>query len=283
MNLDELREQLINLATLMEGHVDNVDSASTATQEEIYELLLRKIEEFSYINGRLDPTQPIAQRIARIVNEMDAIIGRSYTPTIQEYLGSYQTVEMRNISMQQGYNELVISKSLLTPARRAVYDQAEYFLVDSLADAYIQPAKYLLMQSVSNGISLKDAKSLLKNWNEGKLATGGRLVSDRPTPRLQTYSTQIARDSLYGYQGSIQEIIKKEYSLTKFIYQGGIVEDSRPFCKHLVSLRRKIDIDEVPPLVEKYPDGLKPNTTKKNFLINRGGYNCQHVVMMVRG
>lgn len=283
MNLDDLRDELIALANLMDGSIEDVHTTSAATQEKIYELLLRRMLELDYVNGRLNPNQPIAQRIAKITKEINDILDISYTPRITEYLATYSTVEDKNISLQQSYNELVINKSLLSPARKAVYDQAEYYLVDGLADAYVQPAKYLLLQSVTNGITLKQAKSLLKNWNEGNLSTGGLLTSNRPTPRLQTYATQVARDSLYQYNGTIQDIIGDKFKLTKGLYVGGLVKDSRPFCKHMVDLNRKIDINEIPALLERYPAGIIPGTTKKNFPVRRGGFSCQHLWMWVKG
>lgn len=267
----------------MDASIDGVDESATKTQALIYDLLRRRLDEFTYIDGKLDPTQPFAQKIMKIQREMEYIIGRYYSPRIAEYLATFDNVDDVTISLHQSYNELVIKKSLLTSARRTIYDQAEYYLIDGLADAYIQPAKYLLMQAVTNGISLKDAKSLLKNWNEGKLSTGGLLTSNRPTPRLQTYSTQVARDSLYQYNGTIQDQIGNEYGLTKGLYVGGLVKDSRPACKYLVGLKRKIDISEIPAVLEKYPQGVIPGTTKKNFPIRRCGYSCQHLWMFVRG
>lgn len=282
MDLTTLQQELTDLAALMDVSIDSVHTASTRTQALIYQLLLDRLSQFDTTDGAFTLGQPVAQKIAKIQQEMYAIIGRYYSPSIRQYLTQYDVVEDRNVYLHESYNELLIKKSLLSSARRTVYDQAEYYLLDGIADAYVQPAKYLLMQAVSNGISLKDANSLLKNWNDGELTAGSKSTSDRPTPRLQAYSTQIARDSLYGYQGSIQEVIKKEYGLTNFMYVGALVKDSRPFCQHLVSLKRKISIEEVPKLVERYPQGLKPNTTKKNFLINRGGFNCNHLVMAVR-
>lgn len=290
MDINELRDELIRLSGLMDGSIDDVQNVATNTQEKIYQLLLRRIQELDYIEGRLNPGQPIAQKIARITAEVNGILGETYAPRILDYLSVYQTVEDRNIALQLSYNELVINKNLLSPARKSIYDQAEYYLMDGLADAYVQPAKYLLLQSVTNGISLKQAKSLLKNWNEGNLATGGNLTSGRPTPRLQTYSTQIARDSLYSYSGAVNEIIADKYELKRFIYQGALVKDSRAFCKHLVSLDRKIEFSEVPQLIEKVaksegkslPSGMIPGTTQKNFVVRRGGYSCQHLAFAVR-
>lgn len=282
MNLDELRQNLSRLSDVMDNSIEEVNIYATRTQERIYELLLQRLNELDTLQGNLNPNQPIAQKIAAIQREMNAIIGNIYTPRITDYLATYDIVEDTNIFLQQSYNELLIKKQLLIPARRAVYDQAEYFLTTALADAYVQPAKYLLLQAVTNGISLKDAKSLLRNWNDGEL-TSGKLTSGRPTPRLQAYSGQIASDSIFQYNGTIQNIIKEEYKLTKGIYVGGIISDSRPGCKYLVGLKRKIDIDEIPAVLIKYPQGTIPGTTKKTFSIYRMGYRCRHLWHWVKG
>lgn len=281
MTIDELRKRLLEMSEGMDKSVDDVHKAASEAQKKIYDLLLNEVRRFELTDERFVLGQTYADKFALIEKRIKSLLGEYYAPSIKEYLGTYSTVEQTNIQLQKGYNDLVIKKSLLTPARRTVYDQAEYYLSEGLADAYIQPAKFILMQQVTTGGTLRDAESLLRNWNDGEIAPG-KLVVARQTPRLQAYATQIARDSIYSYQGSIQEIIKQEYQLTKFIYVGDIIKDSRPFCRHLVGLRRKIDIDEVPKLILQFPEGLKPDTTKKNFYVNRGGYSCRHTVMAVR-
>lgn len=265
----------------MDDAVSRVENAATKAQEQIYKLLLAEINNFEINDGRFIVGQDYTKRLAIITKKINAIIGSLYTPSIKDYLGHYSTIDEITVGLHKSYNELVIEKSLLTPARRIVYDQAEYFLTNGLADAYVQPAKFLLMQQVTTGITIKDAQGILKQWNEGNLVSG-KLTSGRQVHRLQAYSTQIARQSLFSYQGSIQNIISKEYDLKSFVYVGGVVKDSREFCKHLVSLRRKIKLEEVPPLIERFPSGIMPNTTKKNFYINRGGYSCLHVAMPVK-
>lgn len=146
------------------------------------------------------------------------------------------------------------------------------------------------MQAVSSGMSIKDAERMMRNWDNGEFSTGALLASNRPSPRLQTYATQLSRDSLFTYQRTIQENIKDKYKLTNFIYQGNIIRDSRTFCRNLVNLRRKIGIDEIPGLIEKaakedghtLPNGMIPGTNSKNFIIRAGGFSCRHTVMVVR-
>lgn len=282
MNIDEARGKLSDLTDTMDKSVEGVHNAAMKAQQLIYEALAEQVSRFEISQGNFVYGQDFSQRFAIIDKRIKSIINRVYIPDVKGYLRDYKTIEDTTVNLHKSYNELQIDKQLLTPAKRAVYDQAEYYLTEGLADAYIQPAKYLLMQQVASGASIKQAQSLLKQWNEGEI-TSGKLTSARPTPRLQAYSLQIARDSMFQYNGVIQDIIGKEYGLTKFIYVGGLVSDSRPFCRHLVGLKRKIDLDEIPPLVEKYPQGLIPNTTKKTFPIWRGGYNCRHTVMMVKG
>lgn len=290
MNIDELRKQLTELTSIMDGSIDSVEAASAKAQELIHQVILDQINQFEVLDGRFVTTQNYAARMAVITRKINSILGEVYSPSIREYLQQYFTIDEYNTRLNRGYNELVIDKGLYSPIRRSIYDQAEYYLTDGLADAYIQPAKYLLMQAVSSGMTIKDATRMMRNWNEGKYSTGEQLATNRPTPKLDTYAVQLSRDSIFTYHGTIQEVIKDKYKLSNFIYVGGIVKDSRTFCRNLVTMRRKIGLDEIPKLIEQaakqdgksLPLGMIPGTNSKNILERRGGYGCRHTAMAVR-
>lgn len=282
MTIDEVRRLLTELSGEMDGSVDAVVNAAETAQTRIYNALRQRIFDFEISDGRFIANQDYAARFAIIQREMTRIINSLYKPSISEYLNTYKTVEETASYLHKSYNEIIIEKSLFTAARRSIYDQAEYYLVDGLADAYVQPAKYILMQAVANGLTIKQAESLLRNWNDGEMKAGSSISSARPSPRLQAYAGQIARDSIFQYNGAIQDRIGQQYGLTKFIYVGDVIRDSRPGCKYLVGLRRKIELKEVPDVLKKYPQGTIPNTTIENFPIRRFGYNCRHCIMMVR-
>lgn len=281
MNLDEARAYLERMTQGMEDAAQNVDDAATEAQEAIYLLLNDEIGNFSTKDGKYITTQPLARRMMAIERMMYDILEKKYNPYVADYLDVYDIVDGDNTFLHREVNNITILDSDIANVRQTVYKQAERYLTTAVADAYVQPAKYMMMQVITNGYTVNQGASMLKNWNNGELATG-KLTSGRPTPRLQAYAGQIARDSLFQYNGVVQGNIADKYNLTNFIYVGGLVEDSRPFCRHLVGLRRKINIDEVPPLVDKYPQGLIENTTKYNFPQYRGGFNCLHGVMMVR-
>lgn len=282
LNLNQTRKLLTNLSEELDSAVDDVILYATKTQDEVYNILLRQINLFEINNGSLVADQDYTTRIATIQRLINSKIESIYYPSVRRFLRTYTTIDDTNISLHKGYNELLIEKSMFDSARRSIYDQAEYYLTNALADAYVQPAKFLLMQAASQGLSIKQAESLIRNWNTGQLPTG-KLSTSRPTPRLQAYAGQIASDSIFQYNGNIQDKIATTYNLKFGIYVGDIIKDSRPACKYLVGLRRKINIDEIPEVLIKYPDGVIPGTTKENFPVYRCGYRCRHLWMPVKG
>lgn len=278
----QLERELYAMLEIMDGAIDTVTAAGQDTQSSIYKFLTDYINRFEIEDGRFVVNQDFTGRFAYIQRQMQRRIDTLFKPSITEYLSTYSKIEDINVSLQKSYNQLTVDVEKLSPARKSVYNQAAYYLKDGLAEAYVQPTKYLLMQQVTQGVTLKDSQRILKNWNKGDLSAGSQLTSGRATPNLTKYATQVARDSLHGYNGTINEVIATEYDLKAFKYVGDIIEDSRPFCRHLVGLKRTIKLSEVPGFVQKYPDGLKPNTTMKNFYVVRGGYACRHLAIAVR-
>lgn len=276
MGRRDLIIRIEELHKFIDGSVDELEKAALEAQADIYKALLQEIERFQISDGRFVVNQSLPHRLAAIESKMESILGELYIPKVSEYLGVYKTIEETNISLQKSYNDLSVDIKLLTPARKTVYETAKHYLSEGLRDIYIQPAKYLLMQQVTNGISIKDSRKVLSDWDKGKA-----IGVTHPMPNLGKYAVQISRDSAYKYNGAINDIIATQYDLKKFIYVGDIIGHSRPLCKHLVGLRRDIELSEMPSLLKKYPQGLYPNTTKDNFLAVCGGYSCRHTAMPV--
>lgn len=283
MNIEAATLDLKALLETMEAAVMGVGSAAEAIQKQVSKIVRDVVLSLEIKGGRLVREQDFLRRLAQIEIKINQVLGSSkYTQPIADYLSEISTIEQRNIAMQKKYGDLIVDVEKLTPARKAVYQQAKHYLSGAgLNEAYVQPAKYLVMQQVTTGMSIKDSLELLKKWDEGKL-TDGKQTMGRQTPNLQRYATQLSRDMMYQYNGNINNIIKDEYALDAFIYTGTIVKDSRPLCRHLVGLNREIKFDELPELLNAYPQGTIPGTNKDNFAIYRGGYSCLHGVLAVR-
>lgn len=283
MNLNELESEIKGLLTFIEDSIAKIGNASIGLQARIYDIVRLELLKFEQTDGVFVTEQDLRKRLISLEDKIFAILNNeSWDVTIVEYLNTLQTIQDRNVAMQLSYNDLKVNTRLLSPARLYIYEQAKYALTTAVAPQYVEPVKYLVMQQVTSGNTITESLKMLQRWNEGEL-TNGKYTNKILTPNLQKYATQIARDTSYSVDRTINSIIKERYGLGKFIYVGGVIEDSRPLCRYLVGLRRKIGFDELPELIQQFPDGLIAGTDEKNFTQNCGGYNCRHRVMAVKG
>jgi hypothetical protein len=281
MEYGEIEGKVIALANYIDGTIEGVDKAAIVTQALIYDMIRNEILKFEIKEAKFVIGQDLRKRLAAIQNKIESILGsKSYTIPIRHFLTDFDTIQDRTVNLFKSVNQLEIEVSELSPAKQVIYDQAKDALTKAVAAEYVEPIKKLIAQNVMQGRSITDTVRILEKWDNGDLASG-RLAEGTRTPNLQKYATQIARDTAYSVQRTTNNIFKERYGLTKFIYAGTLVKDSRPFCRHLVTLNRPIELSEIPPLVRLYPQGLNDPTTIANFPIVAGGRNCQHVVMMI--
>lgn len=296
MTLRELEKELNLLHELMDSGIDSITESSAKAQELIYEFLSEYINNFEIIDGRFVSTQNYAARFGYIQKKIESILGDIYKPSVTEYLSIYTPIEEASINLHKTFNEIELDLDRIAPTRKVIYNEAEYYLKQAIAPAYIQPVKYLLMQHVTRGITIRSSQRILEKWNKGELT--GQLSSGRPTPRLQSYTTQIARDSAYQFHGTIQEKVRQEYDLKGGIYTGDIIKDSRPSCTWMVKQKRKFALSEITEILggkipkggaeiaaqlnKPFLSGLIPGTKTENFPVFRFGYACRHSWFPVR-
>lgn len=263
------------LLRYIEDNASKIEGVSMQLQKEAYDLLRAELLNFETKDGKFVATQDLRKRLIAIEDKLEAIIGsKVYKNTIDEYLLSFEHIQALNIKMQQDYNNLKVPDALITPTRQMVYQQAKDGLIKSLAKEYVQPAKYLMMQQVTGGATISHGLLMLERWNSGDM-TDGR-YSTEPTPNLQKYATQLARDAAYSFDRNINSVIKDKYELNGFIYAGSIIKDTRPLCAQLIMMNRPILYNEIAPLLVLYPQGLIAGTNTNNFTQFCGGYNCRH-------
>ena len=290
MNSRQVDKIMTDLGATMDGSVKGVFDAATKAQKIIYDLILKQLNAMDVEGGRLVPTQDYAARLAVITRQMDEVLRRDFAPAVNRYLRTYDTIDEIAVKLARDYNQIKIDLGQLNPARKSIYRQAKTLLTAGLDPNYKDPVKYILAQAATSGMSIRQARKTLQNWDDGKMSTGQNLVTNQPSPRLSTYASHISRDAIFGYQGAEQELIKQTYGFSKFLYNGGIIGDSRTFCRLLVAERRKIGFNELNGFIKKaaeidnkpWPDGMKPGTKESNFSVNRGGWECRHTVLAVR-
>lgn len=281
MDYNEIEHKVIEVANYIDGTIEGVEKSSILTQSLIYEMIRKEILKFEIKEGNYVVGQDLRSRLATIQTKIEQILSsKPYAIPIREFLTDFTKIQDKTVNLFKTVNQLEIEVSELSPAKQVIYEQAKDALTKAVAAEYVEPIKKLIAQNVMQGRSITDTVRILEKWDAGELSSG-RLANGQPTPNLQRYATQMARDSAYSVQRTTNNIFKERYNLTKFVYTGSLVKDSRPLCRHLVNLNRPIDINEMPKLILAYPEGLYPNTTRENFTIVCGGYNCNHIAHMV--
>lgn len=293
---------LLDIIGFMDSRINTVEEIAARLQERIYDLLIREIQLFDIIEGRLSPGADFRKRILLMEQKILDIVGqKNFANAVISLTDGFETVEAKNMALQKLLNNVDVKPMDVKPDRLLTYERA----IDALSankginSAYVQPVKYLMAQQVTSGASVKDALGIIEKWNAGEMVKGKFTQDGAPTPNLQKYSTQVARDSIYGVHRSFNNIVKDKYGLKSVIYVGTVVKDSRPLCEYLVSLKRPILLSEIADLFAgKIPDaamafaekktkegflqGTVPGTNADNFCQYCGGYNCLHQSLAVK-
>lgn len=121
-----------------------------------------------------------------------------------------------------------------------------------------------IVRAISSGqkmnLFVKNAKPLFKSTGEKKSA-------------FTSYYQKYAFDSVLQATNSIALYIADKRGLNRFLFKGGLVKDSRPFCKeHANNIYTRKDAAYFDTITWK---GKIPDMP---FLIASAGYNCGHVI-----
>jgi hypothetical protein len=280
-SFDEIERKVIELATYIDGSISSVETAATTTQKLISEMIRQEILRFEIKDAKFVVGQDLRKRLSVIRNRIETMLGnKSYSIPIRDFLTDFTKIQDKTVSLFRSVNDLELDIKELSPAKQVIYEQAKEALTKAVAAEYADPITKLLAQNVMQGRLITDTIKVLDKWDKGDLSSG-RLTNGTPAPNLQRYAVQMAKDSAFSVQRTTNNIFKDRFNLTKFIYAGGLVKDSRPLCRHLVNLNRPIELKEMPKLILAYPEGLFPNTTKENFPVVCGGFGCNHLAHMV--
>jgi hypothetical protein len=143
--------------------------------------------------------------------------------------------------------------------------------------------KKLVSQAVTSNMDRKDLTTVLKDKITGTADYKGGLERQF---NMYTY------DLYQQYDAAYNTMIGNEFGFNYFIYQGGIIEDSRDFCVcHNNKVWSKEEMKDWPnwtPSQGEYPAGYEVKAkdlysvpSYMNFpgydpALNRGGYHCRH-------
>lgn len=158
-------------------------------------------------------------------------------------------------------------------------------LISQMLNIPPQELQSLMSRAVSSQMDMKDFVTAVKEQLKGNEVKSG--VYDRQLKRF-------AYDTYQQYDAAYNKKLAEEFEMRYFVYQGGLVEDSRDFCaahnNKVWSIEEAQEWPEWTPSKGEYPAGYEVKAKDLyaipsymdypgyDPLTDRGGYNCRHII-----
>ena len=195
---------------------------------------------------------------------------------ISEFVKSFDDAQSYMLGIQKDFNGIVAPTDILKKWRQyAIRTTVDSLIGNGLNASFGAPIRKALGDAVYSDGSLTDVLRQVRALAETTAGREGNLLR---------HYTQVSRDAVGQYAGNVNRIIAKQYNLDAIEYLGSIVKDSREQCVRWVDMEQILikDLQNEIDWAEKNGSGLIPGTNPDNFIVNRGGYNCQHEAIPVR-
>lgn len=251
---------------------DKVVRFGRATTKDILAELLSKVE---IDGGRFGDFSTNETALLNAFTKLDkSLSGRDYSNIISSYLLNVDDITANQIKFAKVAKGEDVAKMLKSPSPEQIslIDKTLFdFRQVGIKLYFIGPVKKELFRAMQLGASIEDTRErLFSIFDDDKI--------------LQRWAGQTANDGLRALSGQINNDIGQEFGFEKYIYVGGLVDDSRPLCRKIVeTYNGKLTPKELNKVLSKYRGAryLYPGTNAGNFAVNRGGYGCLHSCYLV--
>lgn len=143
-------------------------------------------------------------------------------------------------------------------------------LGDGLTAQVKTPLVNILNRNVNSGGQFKGFLEEVRTFVEGNTELDGRLLS---------YSRGFLSDAIFQYSRAYQEAMTSDLGLNYYLYAGGIMDKTRPFCEERAGnyYHRK----EIEAWASLKWAGKNPLTTESSIFVLVGGFSCRHELIPV--
>ncbi len=212
-----------------------------------------------------------------------AILSPKYRAFVKDATQSIEKVS----AMQSNYFELLNEQYNVGGQRKAFNDALKVAAINSIRDGLVGGAMTSnvvdeLTEVVRLNITERRSFASLVTEMESRI-----LGNTQIAPRLTKWARQITTDGLNSYAAEMNKVFTDDLGLQWYQYVGALVNDSRPFCVALVQ-KQWVHQSELGTVargvingVQVSKAGMKPGTNAQNLQVNRGGYNCNHLLLPV--
>ena len=276
------QKEISQLLAELDEIVNSYTSGLKSIEKTMYEKVLNRLKGITTdADGNIKATVNNFKIISQSKSDMAKVLNSkeylSQVAQVNEYFGKVTSIQTKYFTkMFTDFASPVVIKELQS---LAINTTVETLTEAGINDVLINKATRIISDNVRSGRNFAEMTTELKTFIQG---------SEEVPGKLESYSKQIIKDAHSQYVGNYNKIVSDDLNLEWFEYVGGTIEKTRPMCEHLVNNKPFIHQSEIKGITQGRVDGLTistqgfmPGTDENNFIINRGGFSCEHLLVPV--
>lgn len=264
------------LADEIERLIASAGESLTATiiriQNKLFSNLAEVLKDLELSEGYIIQSASNRKILHRAENEFDNVIQNSgYQNAVENYLKVIPKVDLQNIKYFTGLQESFSPNRTFIKElqKQVIKDVNSLILQDGVTSQVKIPLNNILNQNINSGGSFTGFQEQLRTFIKGG-EVEGRLLK-----HVRTHITDI----IFNYSRSWQQAVTADLKLEYYLYSGGLMDKSRPFCVERAG--QFFSHKEVESWADLEWQGKNPLTTKSSIFIFCAGFNCRHSLIPV--
>jgi len=251
-------------------YIDSLGRIQTTLNSELLAILKDlELDSEGYIKQSA-ANRKILRDADKVINEVFS--STPYTTAVSKYVSLIGKIDTLNSEYFSSIDESFSPNKLFLKNLQAdtIASIEKNVMRDGLQSQVIEPLSKILNQNVNSGGKFSGFLEQIRNYILGNDQVEGRAMS---------YTRTYLRDSLFTYSRTYQQAITADLGLTYYLYSGGIIDKSRPFCEERAG--KYFSHKEIEDMASLEWAGKKQGTTESSIFLFAGGWNCGHQIIPV--
>lgn len=230
------------------------------------------LNELEYKDGFIIINDANILRIEAITEQIkDVLTGAEYEKAVGELMQEFDTQAAINYRYFEAIDPRFEIPAIANNIIRAKKNEAILSLLNSTDQYLTNPMRQALSNSVLAGGSRSDLLETFRELIEGDPEKVGR---------LERATRQVVSDTFALSDRAVTNAVAEQLGLKFYLYTGGLLKTTRPFCKaRNGKFFKKSEVESWGSLQPW--DGWMEGTNEKTIFQTAGGYNCQHSILPV--
>jgi hypothetical protein len=206
-------------------------------------------------------------------SEFDNTVKASgFAKAVETHLKTIPKLDTLNTDYFKSISEsFSTNRNFIRDLQKQIIQEVNQFILQDGLQANVKiPLNQILNTNVNSGGSFSGFQDQLRDFIKG---------NDQAEGRLLRYVRTYISDVLFNYSRAWQQAVTADLKLEYYLYSGGLMDTSRPFCTERAG--QYFHQKEIEAWAELEWKGKNPLTTKSSIFILAGGYSCRHQIIPV--